>query len=176
MGFVTLLHSMKKLFIFFFMFSFLSAWSQESFNARSHASVDLSYYPYRRSGSYFSSELQLRRKKQYLFIGGYTGKYHGLVGINNRQYAIKAGYGIYPYKNLNRLKVHHRVNYAYEWDTDDIDWRLHYFYLGNGIEYWVLDKFTIGFNLNMGWGHGKVVGEYFQFQPLLTAKYIFSEK
>lgn len=166
---------MKKLFIFFFMFSFLSAWSQENFNTRSHAAIDLSYFPYR-SASFFSSELQLKRKKQYLFTGIYSGDYHKQIDTKSRQYAFKIGYGIYPYKNLKRLKVHHWVNYAYEWDTRDKDWRLHYFFWGNGVEYWIVNKFTLGFNLNMGWGHGEVVGNQFQFQPLLTAKYIFWER
>jgi hypothetical protein len=166
---------MRKIFILFVMFYSFDILCQQDFNTKSHTSIDLSYFNYF-SRHIFSSELQLRHKKQYVFGGVSLGEHHQFLNGNNWQYAFKVGYGLYPYKNLKKLKVHHRLNYAFEADTQDKDWRLHYFVVGNGVEYWISNKFTLGLNVNMQWGYGNVVGAQFVFQPLFTGKYIFKER
>jgi hypothetical protein len=167
---------MRRPVLLIFMIFYANAWSQSDFNTKSHLAIDLGYFPYQAGTRYFSSELQAKSKKQYLFAGVNVGNQFRLISDNSWQYGLKIGYGIYPYKNARRLKVHHRVNYYYEVDTKNKDWQGHFFVLGNGVEYWIIDKFTLGLNANMCWGYIPSDGPQFVLQPLVTAKYIFKER
>lgn len=167
---------MKRLLLLVFIILYVSAWSQSNFNTKSHLALDIAYFPYRYGTNFFSSEFQVKGRKQYLFAGFNMGNHFHIEDESNYQYGFKVGYGIYPYKNAKRLKWHHRINYFFELDSRYKDWRGNYLGLGNGAEYWIADKFTLGLNVNMYWGQVGLRGEMFIFQPLLTAKYIFKER
>lgn len=95
-------------------------------------------------------------------IGYKSGRIVYFTGYENIKYSnwdsnrqgLKAGVYIYPYKNLRKVKVFYQSLLSYKWHPNEYT-KMYFLHAGSGVDYFLKDNFSIGYDFNIGFGEMK---------------------